>query len=381
MGDTPLKILHCFRSPIGGIFRHVRDLINIHAAQGHQLGILCDSNTGTKLEDDLFEALRPKLLLGLHRIPMRRRISPSDFFTMRNMRKQIYDLQPDILHGHGAKGGAYVRILGSQLRGSRSRVTRIYSPHGGSLHYDGKTLKGRFYFFLERLLESRTDALFFVSEFEKRAYFKKVGAPKVPHYLIYNGVNDQEFEPVTTQENASDFVYIGMMRDLKGPDIFVKAMRIAEKLVGRPLRAVMVGDGPDRENYMKIVAQGGLGDRIEFHHSMPVRKAFALADRVIVPSRAEALPYIVLETIAAQKPLIATRVGGIPEILGRSNEALVRPNDPDRLGALMALALEKDGWLQNCMPDPFEFKTKFSSRTMADKIMVAYKSINEPILY
>ncbi|MGH6805931.1 MAG: glycosyltransferase family 1 protein, partial [Ensifer adhaerens] len=51
--QRPLRIIHCFRSPIGGIFRHVRDLVEAHAAAGHHVGILCDSTTGGFYEDSL----------------------------------------------------------------------------------------------------------------------------------------------------------------------------------------------------------------------------------------------------------------------------------------------------------------------------------------
>ena len=80
--ERPLKIIHCFRSPVGGIFRHVRDLVNAHHEQGHQLGIFCDSLTGGAHEDRLFREIEPKLALGLTRIPMRRSISPGDLVAL-----------------------------------------------------------------------------------------------------------------------------------------------------------------------------------------------------------------------------------------------------------------------------------------------------------
>jgi len=55
------------------------------------------------------------------------------------------------VHGHGAKGGAYARLFGTLLRVSKSRVARLYSPHGGSLHYDETTATGKLFFALERV--------------------------------------------------------------------------------------------------------------------------------------------------------------------------------------------------------------------------------------
>ena len=84
---------------------------------------------------------------------MQRHIGPGDIASAYRTYRIIKQLQPDVVHGHGAKGGVYARLFGSLLRVSRSRVARLYSPHGGSLHYDEKTLTGQFFFMLERLME------------------------------------------------------------------------------------------------------------------------------------------------------------------------------------------------------------------------------------
>ena len=92
-----------------------------------------------------------------------------------------------------------------------------------------------------------------------------------------------------------------MMRDLKGPDIFIDALALAGTRLGRPLKAVMVGDGDDLPRYHAQVRRLGLDGHVRFLPPMPARQAFALAELVVVPSRAEAMPYIVLETLAAGK--------------------------------------------------------------------------------
>ncbi|MBW8321078.1 MAG: glycosyltransferase, partial [Rhizobium sp.] len=140
---SPLRILHCFRSPVGGIFRHVRDLAEHHSRAGHQVGILCDSTTGSEHEDRLFDQIMPYLSLGLHRMPIARSVGFGDVAALYKSYKEIKSLRPDVLHGHGAKGGAVVRIIGSALRAKRYRVARFYSPHGGSLHFDRSSISGR----------------------------------------------------------------------------------------------------------------------------------------------------------------------------------------------------------------------------------------------
>src|SRR5690606_26059503 len=149
----------------------------------------------------------------------------------------------------GAKGGVYSRMFGSLFRVSRSRVARIYSPHGGSLHYDAATPKGRTFFLLERVMGSFTDAVIFVSAQEMQTYRQKVGEPRSAYRLIRNGLRDDDFEPVGTDPDAADFLYVGMMRDLKGPDLFIDALAEAAARTGRWLSAVMVGDGADVARY------------------------------------------------------------------------------------------------------------------------------------
>ncbi|MER8830161.1 glycosyltransferase family 4 protein [Mesorhizobium sp. M0938] len=370
MADT-LRIVHCFRSPVGGIFRHVRDLTEAQVAAGHLVGIVCDSTTGGDFEEHLFEQMKGRMALGIHRTPMQRHVGPGDLASAWRTFKIIKELRPDVLHGHGAKGGVYARLFGSLLRVSRSRVARLYSPHGGSLHYDETTAAGKLFFALERFMARFTDYLLFVSDYERQTYRRKVGEPPTPNNLVHNGLRAAEFEPVRAEQDAADVLYIGMMRDLKGPDIFIDALVLAATRLGRPLKAVMVGAGDDLPRYHAQVKELGLEGHIRFLPPMPARKAFALAELVVVPSRAEAMPYIVLETLAAGKSMIATAVGGIPEILGAGSPALIRP-DPRELGDKMSTALADLKAYSSLMPNTADLKSRFGADVMAAAIETAY---------
>lgn len=375
---APLRIIHCFRSPVGGIFRHVRDLVEEHRAAGHEVGILCDSSTGGAHEDRLFDSIRPQLSLGLTRIPIRRAIAPSDLAAIYRSYKHIKSLQPDILHGHGAKGGVLARLIGSALRVNRYRVARLYSPHGGSLHFDRSSLSGQVVLRLERFQEHFGDAIVFVCDYERRTYEAKVGKPRAVTRVIYNGIKDAEFETIETGPAAPHFLYIGMLRDLKGPDVFIDAFARTERAVGHPLSAMMVGDGPDRDRYEAMMAERGLGRRIEMRPALPAREAFALARIVVVPSRAEAMPYIVLEALAAGKAVIASRVGGIPEVLGKTSAALANPGDAEDLARIMAQAVTTPGWKDEVMPKPEAFKAVFSASIMARDMLDLYRNLTGP---
>lgn len=338
MSPAPLRIVHIVRAPIGGIFRHISDLALAQTRDGHHVGVVCDASSGGAFEDRAIADLAPRLAFGVRRYAMRRAVTPGDILASCGIYRQIRNLRPDILHGHGAKGGFFARAVGTMFRLRGHKATRIYCPHGGSLHFDPARLDGRIYFLFERLQQAMTDGIVFVSDYELAAYEAKVATPKVPARVVYNGLAPHEFAPVEVEGDAADFLFIGMLRDLKGPDLFIRALHDLKLAHGLTPTATIAGEGEERAKYERMVADFGLEGRVRFVGSLPAREAFRKARCVVVPSRAEAMPYIVLEAVAAEKPLIATRVGGVPEIYGRFADRLVEPGDPAALTGAMAAA-------------------------------------------
>ena len=338
--DKPLVIVHCVRSTVGGIFRHIADLARHQSENGHQVGLICDSLTGGQFEADKLEALEPYLALGIKQLPMSRRISFSDMSITKAVYRLLKDIDVDILHCHGAKGGAYGRLVAyclsrRRLSEGRLKVVCVYSPHGGSLHFNPRSPQGRVYFALERFLENFTSEFVFVAGFEVQAFTRKVGKLRRPWSIAYNGLTEPEFEPVKHDKDAVDFIYAGHMRDLKGSDLFIDAVQIASARLGRPVSAEMIGDGEDRPHYEAEVRSRGLERWIRFRDPMPIRDAFKRGRNLVVPSRAEAMPYIVLEAIGAQMPTMVTSVGGVPEIFGAYSNHLIPPGDANMIATSM----------------------------------------------
>ena len=239
---------------------------------------------------------------------MQRHIGPGDIASAWRTYRIIKELQPDVLHGHGAKGGVYARLFGSLLRVSRSRVARLYSPHGGSLHYDENTVTGKLFFALERLMERFTDHLLFVSDYERRTFRRKIGEPPIPNSLVYNGLRAERVRagrPPTGRRRLPLHRHDARPEGTRPLHRRAGAGRDADS-AGRS-RAVMVGDGDDLP---RIQGAGGSARprRARRLSAADAGAAGVCAGRIIVvPSRAEAMPYIVLEALAAGKPMIATR--------------------------------------------------------------------------
>lgn len=338
MPQRPLNVVHCLRAPVGGLFRHVRDLAAAQAARGHAVGVVCDANAADALTDARLAELAPSLALGLLKVAMSREIGLADVGACRAVARWIGERAVDVVHGHGAKGGAYARIAGAMLRRGRPGTAVIYTPHGGSLHYAPSSLKGRIYMTLERRLARATDAIVFESAYSAGVFSRNVGIAPCPTRIVPNGLAPGEFTLHAPAADAADFLFVGELRRLKGVDLMLDAL--AALPAGSPRRAVIVGAGPDGEAFREHARRIGLEGRVTFPGAMPAAAAFKLGRVLVMPSRAESFPYIVLEAAAAGLPMIATDVGGIGEIVAGTDTRLVPPERADLLARAMREADE-----------------------------------------
>jgi glycosyltransferase involved in cell wall biosynthesis len=241
--------------------------------------------------------------------------------------------EADVLHGHGAKGGAYARLAGALLRLQGRRVATFYTPHGGSLHFPAGSLPALLYIGMEKVLARLTDGLIFESDYARRLYEQRVGKGLAPSRVITNALHPADFVAHAPARDAADFLFVGELRRIKGVDVLLRALAQVARV--RPVRAVIVGSGPDREAFESLAAELGLKTAAEFAGAMPAAEAFRRGRCIVVPSRAESLPYIVLEAAAAQMPLIASEAGGIPEIVRGSDTPLLPPGDVPALTRAM----------------------------------------------
>lgn len=363
----PLKIIHVFRAPVGGLFRHVLDLVEGQVARGHRVGIIADSNTGGARADDVLSALAPKLALGLTRIAMRRPLNPTDFPATWHVTRRINETDADVIHGHGAKGGAYAR-----LAFPRKGVLRAYTPHGGSLLLKHDNLSGRMYLSLEKMLLARRALYLFESAYSGDIFRQKIGTPNGIVRVIHNGVSKNEFEPVAPSPDATDLVFMGEFRAVKGIDVLIDAIALL-RTRGRTVTATLVGSGPDEAALAAHIERLSLQNAVRLMPAMPARRVLTLGKVMVIPSFAESLPYVVLETAAAGMPLITTNVGGIPEIYGPLSNALVPPGNVEALAGAIEHTLTNPAAATKLAQDlRARVAASFSQDGMVDGVLSAY---------
>src|ERR1700724_1388840 len=366
--DQPLRILHAVRTPVGGIFRHILDLANGQVDRGHQVGIIADSLTGGERAEAALTAIAPRLALGVHRLAIRREPFPSDVLVWAHIMRLIRRLKPDVLHGHGAKAGAFIR-----LKGRSPGTIRVYTPHGGSLHFPLNTLKGQIYSRLERALMNSTDLFLFESAFARDTYQRTIGIPKGLVRCVFNGVTAGEFDPIVRAADATDVVYVGEFRHIKGADLLIDAVARLHS-DGKPVTLTLAGDGEELQNLKAQIQKLGLTEAVRFIGHVKARYGFSKGKLLVVPSRGDSMPYVVIEAAAAGIPMVAANVGGIPEIFGSHADALFAPNSVGAIADAIETALEDtEAALARAKSLRERILIHFSQKAMVEGVLAGYR--------
>ena len=321
-----LRILHVFRAPLGGLFRHVLDVARGQVARGHAVGIFCDSTTGGARADEVLDAMRPEMELGVHRLPMKRLPHPRDLLAITALAGVSRRVKPDVLHGHGSKGGAFARLV--SVPGLNRRVVSAYTPHGGSFNYKPGSLSHRAYMQAESILGRRTDVFLFESDYVRKRFETFVGTTTKLVRVVHNGIAEAEFEPLDRVPDPFDLLYIGELRAAKGVETLIDAVALIRREHDIRMSLLVVGSGPSEADLHARARQADIWEATAFVPPQPIRAALSRGRIMVIPSKAESLPYVILEAAAAAQPLVSTNVGGIGEIFGPHGDELIEPDDP-----------------------------------------------------
>ena len=368
-----LRIAHVFRAPLGGLFRHVIDLASEQAARGHEVGVFFDSGGLCERVDAALARIPGGLALGVGTCPIHRDPGVRDVVAFARFSAWIRAARPDVVHGHGSKGGVYARL--SAFSGITGAPIRAYTPHGGSFNYRPGSSAHRLYMRVERLMAGLTDVFLFESAYIAGRFDEFVGARAGARRIVANGLSEAEFVPVDPDADAADLLYVGELREAKGIDTLLEALPLVARARGAPPRAILVGSGPDQPILTERAKRLGVAAHVTFRGQVPVRQAFKLGRILVVPSRAESMPYVVLEAAGARVPMVATNVGGIPEIFGPFAGRLGPCDNPRELAGRIVAMLDQPPGLSRRQAADFAayVAANFNIQSMANAVMGGYR--------
>lgn len=247
------------------------------------------------------------------------------------VREVFLDLSPDIVHTHGYRPdvlhGPVARALG---------IPVVATVHG----FTGGDWKNRIYEHLQRRAFRRADAVVAVSGLLRDGLIAWGIRPERVHCVQNAWAESTPFVPraearaiLGVPVDAWCAGFIGRIGHEKGPDTFVEAFLRAEMAYGSGLHALVIGDGRMREELTARVATREDGPPITFTGAIDdAGRLVAALDVLVISSRTEGTPMVLLEAMAAGVPVVTTRVGGIPDVVTDREAVLVPAEDPAMLG-------------------------------------------------
>lgn len=275
----------------------------------------------------------------VHELELTREPGPSDLHAARALHTLDRERRYSIVHGHSSKAGALAR-------GVLARPRRlVYTPHCFAFAAASGTARRRAYTAIEQALVLRSGAVLAVCEWEAELARRHLRGAAARVQVVYNGVPDcgphdphPELLAFGGDEPLAGLVTV--LRPQKDPLLAVRAAaRLAEGSF--PGRLAIVGNGELAEQVQQEITRLDLGDRVRwFPFEGRVGPYLSALDALVLPSAWEALPLAVLEAMSAGLPVVATRVGGVPEavqdgVTGR----LTPPGDAPALAAALAEVL------------------------------------------
>lgn len=277
------------------------------------------------------------------RVPLDARlVSPAAFL---GLVRALERLRPTIVQSHGARSNVYTR-LAARYAGVPIVLSTV---HNSLFDYDVPGWRRTLYVLAERLTSPLADRIVAVSAAIARDLVERYGIAAARTVVVRNGIDAWAFRP--TREPAAVradlgvaggrrvVVMAGRMTPQKGWDVLLEAAaRLAA--VRSDLAWVLVGDGPLRPALTRRAAELAVAAHFTGARA-DMADVLGCADVVVLASRSEGLPFTLLEAMALGKPVVATRVGGVPEVVeeGRSGR-LVPREDPAALATAIADVLE-----------------------------------------
>lgn len=338
-----MKTIMCIAQSAGGVERYLYTLLKYIDKEKYDIVLVCSQDYNIKK----FKTI----ISNIEVINMYRNINAiKDLKTILKVRKIIKKYNPDIVYTNSSKAGAIGRIANIGFKNFN-----IYNAHGWAFNMNGNYLKKKLYAIIEKILAKQTDKIIVISDFEKESALMERICIADKMQVIYNGIDLEEYEksPSITREELNipyDAYVVGMVGRLseqKAPDIFVKAAKLIKKQIPNAY-FVMVGDGKQKKEIEKMIVEENLDKSflITGWVNNPY-KYINVFDVATLLSRWEGFGLVLAEYMLAKKPIIATNVDAIPNIINDGENGLLVEVNNYKEVAEKIIILHKDDVLIN----------------------------------
>ena len=337
-----MKILRIIaRLNVGGPARHVVWLTEALSKDGFESKLI--AGTVPEGEEDMSYFAAEHGVEPTYIKEMSRELSPRDVVSLFKVLRMIRAENPDIIHTHTAKAGAVGRAAAFAYRwltpgtliGRPRRVKIVHTFHGHVFHsYYGKAKTGVFVGIERALAKFATDKIIVITPQQLDEIHNAVGVGRRTQFeVIPLGIDLSQFE--TNLDARSEFRmeldvpdetllvgFVGRLTEIKNIPMFLRAVRAYMDFQDAPAaKFVIVGDGHLRVELERLCDDLKITEHVVFIGNRDdLGRIYSGLDVLALTSLNEGTPLSVIEAMAARVPVIATSVGGVPDLLGGERE-------------------------------------------------------------
>lgn len=377
-----MRVLHVMESTIGGTRRHIVDLAREQCAAGLDVHLCVATLRDANFQSDLVELEREGC--GVTRLDMVRAIRPGkDYSHWRALEKLLQDLRPEIVHTHSSKAG----VLGRLASLSTNVGVRVHTPHTFAFLFSAmfSPLHRGAFRAIERHLSENTAAVVAVSPSEGHSFHASGVVPRDRVRVVENGIVPDRFvsaQPLSraelkVPEGVPLTAVIGLLNVAKGQDL---ALRMLAEPGLEDQHLVLAGMGEEEERYRALAHELGVEARVRFLGWTPhVPELLRALDYLLLPSRWEGMPYIVLEAMATGLPVVCSPVDGAVDLVEDGVTGfLCGAADPAHLAAGVRELLACEETARRSMGERARRITleRYTACAMADKLLQVYRDVS-----
>ncbi len=256
-------------------------------------------------------------------VPMVRDISPkNDIKSILEVRKILKQIKPDIVYCHSSKAGAFGRI--ALVFNFKTKI--LYNAHGWFFNAEISKKKKNIIVLIEKILAIKTNQIINISKSEYDSALKYKIASRKKMCIIENGIDFSKFQDCTKyrehirkiyniKDNETVIGVVGRVSEQKDPLTMIKAFELSNK-TNKNLKLMYVGAGELESQIKDYAEQHGILDKIIITGWVNnVEKYIPAFDIAVLPSKWEGFGFVLIEYMACNKPIIASNVGGIQNII------------------------------------------------------------------
>lgn len=369
-----MRILQVVASSRGGAAEHVFCIAKgIDRSKFDLTVIMPEDNGNVNVSDLRGRRIRVVSFNVFNRFSLKEFLNLRDFIRRGNF---------NIIHFHGTRAALFGR-LAAILIWRRPKI--LYTIHGFHVVHYRNLLKKTFLLLLERILNLFTDVIVCVSHSDRESVIKMGLARNDKVKIIWNGIDIERFRNVSLDKNVKKnelrippnaflLTMIGRLHPQKDYFTLISAFKLLQRELSN-FYLLIVGDGPIREELKNYAKDLGLNDKIIFAGTRrDIPEILAVTDIFVLSTLWEGLPIVLLEAMAAAKPVIASDVCGNREVvMNRETGILVPSRDPEML-AQVVIRLTKNRQMAKKMGQKGQIRAQknFTLEEMVQKIVNLY---------